>query len=99
MASSAVDSEDDILMSDSDDATFHFNAPQIDPETFDLPIRPGQSQSNEWVILWLLKFQKRFNLPDIGFDLLSNSSVRCFNITTCKMPIAFQPQSSQRNLL
>jgi hypothetical protein len=60
MASSAVEdnSEDDILMSDSDDATFHFNVPQIDPETFDPPFRPGQSQSNEWVILWLLKFQK-----------------------------------------
>jgi len=67
--SSSQNEED--LFDDSDDITaFNFNAPQIDPETFDPPIQFDQSQPHEWVILWLMKFQKQFNIPDTGFDAL-----------------------------
>jgi len=62
--------EDDLFDDSGDTATSNYNTPQIDPETFDPPIQFDKSQPHEWVILWLMKFQKQFNLPDTGFDTL-----------------------------
>jgi len=67
--SSSQNEED--LFDDSDDImAFNFNKPQIDPEIFNPTIQFDQSQPHEWVILWLMKFQKQFNIPDTGFDAL-----------------------------
>src|SRR6185369_5941344 len=53
-----------------DTALFIYSVPQIDPETFDPPIQFNKSRPNEWIILWLMKFQKEFNLSDTAFDTL-----------------------------
>ena len=70
--------ENDSLSSNSEDTPFNFNTPQIDPETFDPPIQFDEGQLNEWVVLWLMKFQKQFNLPNTGFDALVKFIRRVF---------------------
>ena len=68
---SSSSSQEEDNSDDSDDtAPFIYSVPQIDPETFDLPIQFDKSRPNEWIILWLMKFQKEFNLSDTAFDTL-----------------------------
>ena len=64
-------SEEGVSSDDQDNTPiFNFNPPQIDPETFDDPIQFDKNQPYEWIILWLMKFQKQFNLSDTAFDTL-----------------------------
>ena len=58
---------------------FNFNLLQIDLKTFDDPIQFDKSQPHEWIILWLMKFQKQFNLPNTAFDTLVKFMRRVFH--------------------
>jgi len=68
--SSSSSQEEDNLNNLDDTALFIYSVSQIDPETFDPPIQIDKSWPNEWIILWLMKFQKKFNLFDTAFDTL-----------------------------
>ena len=70
--------EEESLGDQDEIPSFDFNAPQIDPETFDPPFQSTEGRQNEWIILWLMKFQQRFNLPDIGLDALIKFLRRVF---------------------
>ncbi|CAG8771475.1 3439_t:CDS:2, partial [Dentiscutata heterogama] len=41
----------------------NFIPPEIDPEVFDPPFN-FEDNSNDWIILWVMKYQQRFNIPD-----------------------------------
>jgi hypothetical protein len=76
--SSNGDGQDDLSDDLQNTPAFNYNAPEIDPETFDPPIGQDESQQNMWVILWLMKFQKQFNLPDTSLDALIKFIRRVF---------------------
>jgi len=48
----------------------NFIPPEIDPEIFDPLFTFDDNNKNEWIILWIMKYQQRFNISDIGIEAL-----------------------------
>ena len=49
--------------------SINFIPPKIDPEVFKPPFT-FDDNSNDWIILWIMKYQQRFNVSDIGTEAL-----------------------------
>ncbi|CAG8489289.1 24_t:CDS:1, partial [Dentiscutata heterogama] len=50
--------------------SINFIPPEIDPEVFD-PQFNFKDNSNDWIILCVMKYQQRFNIPNMGIEALT----------------------------
>ena len=71
-ASSSSNSSSSDSASESSQASrepVNFIPPEIDPEVFDPPFT-FDDNSHDWIILWIMKYQQRFNVSDVGTETL-----------------------------
>ena len=71
-ASSSSSSSSSDSASESSQASrepVNFIPPEIDPEVFDPPFT-FDDNSHDWIILWIMKYQQRFNVSDVGTETL-----------------------------
>ena len=73
-SSSSNNSNDSLNESSSDSQEnqdpVNFIPPEIDPEVFDPPFDTESVRSNDWITLWIMKYQQRYNIPDTGTEAL-----------------------------